>query len=131
MVNTTRKGYRNEKLIQNAYKNNGYTTYRSPNVRGGDNDIFNVWDLFVINSEKVKLIQVKSDMNSWYKWRKLATKWLMKNTYKSNSNIPAHAIDYECFVVLPKRLGGVRKYKWNYIKYEWELQEHNLFDVIK
>jgi hypothetical protein len=131
MVNTTRKGYRHEKLIQDAYKNNGYQTYRSPNVRAGDNDIFNLWDLFVLNSKKVKLIQVKSEMDSFYKWRKVATKWLISNAYQSNSNLPAHDIDYECFVVLPKKLGGVRKYKWNYYNYDWVLQENNMFDVIR
>lgn len=124
MVKTNQKGYRSETIIRTAYKNNEYHTYRSPNVRNGDNDIFNLWDLIVAKKYKLKLIQVKSNMSDIYKFKNDEDnlKWLIDN--------PLLNIDFELFCVLPKRMGGIRKWKWlpNLTKWEEVLDFNKFYD---
>lgn len=81
-INTRTKGYRNEDLVRNMYKNNGYDTYRAPNVRGGDTDMFNLWDLIIHDKENVKFIQVKSTLSGVSFFKSESYLWLCS---KSNS----------------------------------------------
>jgi hypothetical protein len=118
-MNKSSKGYRNEKVIYKAYHDNGYDIYRSPNVRNGDNDIFNLWDLIAHDIESVRLIQVKSHPTDVRKFKTDSYHWLK---YYSNPNLI-----YELFIVQPKFKGGIRKWHWDRDVNSWVEDLDNFF----
>jgi len=116
-MNTHTKGRKNENKVKDAYKNKYVNAYRSPNVRGGDNDIFNLWDLIIFDGFCAKLIQVKSNMSDIYKFKKNSDKWLRRYCLLPNSHEPNYIFIYELFAILPK--GKVRKWVWNHSFMKW------------
>ena len=61
MVNTKRKGNQAELEYKKMKEAQGYSCYKSPNVRFYDVDVFGLFDLICINKKEVLLVQVKSN----------------------------------------------------------------------
>jgi len=58
-MNPKRKGDNAEREYEELMKSRGYHTYKSPNVKFYNVDIFNLFDILAMNEEEVVLIQVK------------------------------------------------------------------------
>ena len=61
MVNTKRKGNKLELEYRQMKEAQGYSCYKSPNVRFYAVDIFGLFDLICINKKEVLLVQVKAN----------------------------------------------------------------------
>lgn len=61
MTNKKSKGNRAELEYKKMKEQQGYSCYKSPNVRFYDVDIFGLFDLLCINKKEVLLVQVKSN----------------------------------------------------------------------
>ena len=60
-MNRKSKGNRAELEYKKIKESQGYTCYKSPNVRFYDTDILNLFDILCINKKEVLLVQVKSN----------------------------------------------------------------------
>jgi len=62
MVNTYKKGYRNEIRAKKFLEEQGWTVHRAGIKRFGDNDLFNLFDLVCVGKDRSTLwVQVKSN----------------------------------------------------------------------
>ena len=59
MVNTRRKGNEKELEYKKIKEAQGYSCYKSPNVKFYSVDIFGLFDLICMNEKEVLLVQVK------------------------------------------------------------------------
>lgn len=62
MVNTRRKGYRNQKKTQDLLEEEGWAVYTAPVMKfRHNNDIFHLFDHVASKGEKIRFIQTKSN----------------------------------------------------------------------
>ena len=60
-MNTKKKGDRLEREYLKMKEAQGYSCYRSPNVKFYAVDIFNLFDILCMNEKEVLLVQVKAN----------------------------------------------------------------------
>lgn len=76
MVNTTKKGNRNQLAARKILENAGYLVESKPRTKYHSPDFYGLFDLLAIKGKYIRLIQVKSQLSHFYTGRKNIKEWL-------------------------------------------------------
>jgi hypothetical protein len=76
MINTYKKGNRNQQKAKKFYEGEGYAVevVRRDKWRK-DQDFFGLWDLICVKHQDIRFVQVKTNANPSREWKERANKW--------------------------------------------------------
>lgn len=117
-MNTVRKGYRAEYKVRQYLSNLGYDVdFKARRKFSANTDIFGLWDVVAIKDGQVLFVQVKTNRNGVYDFKRKSKDWLIK--YSNNSK---NCVVFSVVLVQPRQ--PFIWYKWNGL--EWVRSEEVL-----